>query len=299
MENAITVNLGGGIGNQMFQYAAGRSLADKLNCDLVLDTSYFASKNNLNGVSPVREYCLNHFQVRVAKKKELSVIYYKRDNWLRYKIQKIFGNQSYVYKEKTFPFYDDSLQHRPIGTYLIGEFQSHKYFFKNEKRIENDLVFTTPLAGANADLAAQIAETPNSISLHFRRGDYLVPPFSKALANCPMEYYQMAANHIAQKMRGGQITCFIFSNDVEFVRNNLNIGHKAIIVDANDEKTGHFDMHLQSLCHHNIIANSSMSWWGAWLNDNAEKIVVAPKRWHIKPKNAHCTDMYPNDWIRL
>ena len=117
-----------------------------------------------------------------------------------------------------------------------------------------------------------IAEAATPVALHVRRGDYIAA--------------------------GADPTCFVFSNDPAWVRDNLVVGFGTVIVDTNDETTGHFDLHLQSLCTHNVIANSTFSWWAAWLNPSPDKIVVAPKAWFIDPKLSN-PDLIPPGWTRL
>ena len=299
----VKVHAGGG--NQLFMYAAGRSLADKLNCDLVLDTSSFVPKTTQNEVlippCHPREYILHHFQVRFAEMVNLSTndhgIIDKNDSWFRHKIQKIFGYPKHVHAERKAPFYDASFESLGAGTYLAGYYQCDRYFRDNE-RIRDDMRFVTPLAGENALFSSQILETPNSVSVHVRRGDYLRPNVRRRMVNCDMEYYRRATGYIAERA-SGPITCFVFSNDPEFVHRNFKLDHKVVIVDVNDEKNGHFDMRLQSLCAHNVIANSTFSWWAAWLNANPNKIVCAPNKWYVSPRRGHCADIYPDGWVRI
>ena len=298
--SALHLRLSGGIGNQLFQYSAGRSLADKLNCDLKVDLSWFYSKRNLeSNISPKRSYCLNHFNNTrfILSSDYPNVIYEKERNYIRHKLQKMFGYPKHIYIEKTFPFYDSSINEVSKGMYLIGEFHSERYFKSNEKKIREDLKFTTPLNDANLELKSQILDVKNSVSIHIRRGDYLKPPFNKKLVTCTMEYYQNAANYISDKV-SSSLNFFIFSNDPEWVKKNLNLDYKFTIVDINKEDYGHFDLVLQSLCSHNIIANSTMSWWAAWLNSNPNKIVVTPNKWYNSKRKKN-SDIYQDNWIRL
>ena len=221
----------------------------------------------------------------------------KSDSWLRHKIQKIFGYPQHVHAERTAPFYDGSFESLGAGTYLNGNYQCDRYFKDNE-RIRDDLRFITPLAGENARFASQILETPNSVSVHVRRGDFLHPKVRKRMVTCDIEYYRRATGYIAERA-SGPITCFVFSDDPEFVHRDFRLGHETVVVDVNDEKNGHFDMHLQSLCAHNVIANSSFSWWAAWLNANPGKIVCAPNKWYVSSRRMHCTDMYSGGWVRI
>ncbi len=262
--SAVHLCLSGGIGNQLFQYSTGRSIADKINCDLKIDLSWFNSKRNLeSSISPKRYFSLIHFNnARFFSSSDYSEYdYEKNKNYIRYKIQKIFGYPKNIFVEKTHPFFDRSINKVSKGMYIIGEFQSEQYFKTNEKKLREDLIFTTPLNDANLEIQSQILEVKNSVSIHIRRGDYLKPPFNKKLATCTMEYYHNAANYISNIVSSSSsLHFFIFSNDPEWVKKNLNLDYKFTIVDINNEDFGHFDLVLQSLCSHNIIANSTMSW---------------------------------------
>ena len=182
----------------------------------------------------------------------------------------------------------------PTNTYLHGYWQSEKYFAEIAEQLRSDLRFTTPLDDANAKMAAQIASADTPVALHVRRGDYVA---SGSYAACSPAYYRAAADLLAETL-GSDLTCFVISNDPGWARENLNLGQETVFVDLNDEKTGHFDLHLMSLCAHNVIANSTFSWWGAWLNDNPDKQIIAPKQWFApgKPGNQ---DICPLNWTRL
>ena len=223
------------------------------------------------------------------------VVIERGENYLGYKIQKIFGSK-YICQDKKHPYYDAAVLQRPAGSFLQGYYQDFRYFSDNEA-IRDDLSFTLPLAGANADKASQIRQDCNSVSLHFRRTDYLNPQISNFIATCPMAYYQRATNHIASKT-GGPLKLYAFSDDVEWVRRNARFDWTTEFVDINDVLNAHYDLYLQSLCAHNIIANSTMSAMGAWLNHNPGKIVVCPKIWYHEKKrrNAHPC---PSEWIRI
>ena len=298
--SAVHLRLSGGIGNQLFQYSAARSIADKINCDLKIDLRWFYSKRNLESSNlPERSNSLIHFNnARFFSSSDYPNMIYEKDrNYIRHKIQKIFGYPKNIFVEKTFPFYDSSIKKVSKGMYLIGEFQSERYFKTNEKKLREDLKFTTPLNDANLEIKSQILELKNSVSIHIRRGDYLKPSINKRLATCTMEYYQNAANYISNNV-SSSLHFFIFSNDPEWVKKYVNLDYKFTIVDINDEDFGHFDLVLQSLCSHNIIANSTMSWWAAWLNSNPDKIVVTPNKWYNSKRRKN-PDIYQDHWVRL
>jgi len=281
----IYSRLFGRAGNQLFQYAAGRALADHLGCDLVLDTRYVDANWD-------RTDCFGHFEnARFLRNTALPPS--KMDGALRYGFWRALGRNPRLVRETSLGF-DPAFFDTPDNSYLHGYWQSEKYFAPISDAIRHDLAMTTPLDPANAAMAVRIAETPNSVSLHLRRGDYLA---AGNYAACTEHYYRSALAALADRL-GQPLTCFVFSNDPAWARDNLALGQDRVIVDLNDEKTGHFDMHLMSLCAHNIIANSSFSWWGAWLNANPDKLVAAPQHWFATPAQDN-PDICPDNWLRI
>lgn len=281
----IMSRLFGGAGNQLFQYVAARALADHLGTDLALDSRYVAG-------SADRGDCFSHFQdARFTRTDNLPPA--KSDGALRYALWRYFGRSPRFHREKSLGF-DPGFFDLPDQTYLHGYWQSEKYFQSIASQLRKDLRFTTPLDRANADMAVRIAKAPCPLALHVRRGDYLA---SGAYRACTPEYYRTAARHVAEET-GNSPTCFVFSNDPAWARENLALGFDTVIVDHNDKTTGHFDLHLQTLCAHNVIANSTFSWWAAWLNDSPGKCVVAPKEW-FAPDHRQNPDICPPSWHRL
>ncbi len=279
----ITVRLFGGAGNQLFQYAAGRALADRLNCPLALDARYVAGSRD-------RADCFGHF-AGARFTRDIALPPAKTDGALRYSLWRMFGRSPRFYRERGLG-YDPAVLNLPAGTYLHGYWQSPRYF-GDQAAFRRDLAFTTPFDAANTAMAAQITAAPGATALHVRRGDYTA---SGSYAACPPEYYRRAAAEIAQRT-GKPLTCFVFSNDPDWARANLDLGHETVIVDLNDESTGHFDMALMAGCTHHVIANSTFSWWGAWLAAPGG-ITAAPKDWFAKPK-LHNPDICPPEWLRL
>lgn len=285
MADRIISRLFGGAGNQLFQYAAGRALADHLGCDLVLDGRYVAG-------SADRGDCFDHFaKARFTRSPDLPPA--KSDGALRYGLWRKFGRNPRFHRERGLGFDPAFFDLRP-NTYLHGYWQSEKYFAPILDALRQDLTFTTALNAGNAGMAAQIAAAPTPVAFHVRRGDYIA---SGSYAACSPAYYRAAADLLAEKL-GTPLTCFVISNDPAWARDNLDLGQDSIFVDLNDEKTGHFDLHLMSLCAHNVIANSTFSWWAAWLNSNPGKLVVAPKDWFAKDALSN-PDICPGNWLRL
>lgn len=279
----IYARLFGGLGNQLFQYAAGRALADHLGCDLALDRRALEG-----GQSDV----LGHFaHARHVTPDSLPPA--KSDGLLRYALWRALGRNPRFHREKTLGFVPGFFDLHP-GTYLHGYWQSERYFADIADRLHADLTFTSPLDPVNAAMATRIDAAPCAVSLHVRRGNYLA---SSSYAPCPPEYYR----HAIAKIRAAQtapLTCFIFSNDPGWARDTLDLGVEQVVVDINDAARGAFDLHLMSRCAHHLIANSTFSWWGAWLNPDPAKQVIAPKNWFGTPRLSN-PDLVPEDWLRL
>jgi hypothetical protein len=207
---------------------------------------------------------------------------------------KVFRRENFVV-EPHFHYWP-AINHVPQDCYLAGYWQSEKYFQTHASLVRADLTFKPPLTDRNAELAEQIARV-NAVSLHIRRGDYAGN--HRMLSKhgvCPLSYYQEAIQYIAGRVSAPYY--FVFSDDMDWVRANLNISHPFCCVAHNRDRESYNDMRLMSLCRHNIIANSSFSWWGAWLNPSTTKIVIAPKRW-FNAYPADTGDLFPEGWVTL
>ncbi|MEM6588523.1 MAG: alpha-1,2-fucosyltransferase [Pseudomonadota bacterium] len=282
----IVTRLFGGAGNQLFQYAAGRALADHLGTDLAVDKRYLA----LGGET--RADCFLHYQdARFVDNVALPPA--KMDGVVKYATWRALGRNPRFHREEALGFNADFFD-LSDGAYLHGYWQSERYFEKIAAQLREDLQMTTPLDEPNSQMAERIAEADLAVSAHVRRGDYVG---DGSYAICAPEYYREGVARIAEEM-GKAATVFVFSNDPDWASENLKLGAETVVVDINDETKGHFDLHLQTLCDHNIIANSTFSWWGAWLNPNPDKRIIAPKDWFGSGKPAN-PDICPTDWIRL
>lgn len=272
----IVVQLIGGLGNQLFQYAAAKALALQTKQKLSLDTSQFENYK-------LHNYALNHFNV-------ISKTYKKPNRYLR-KI-KSFYQKSILYKEVDFGYNSQLSSLEADVIFLEGYFQSEKYFLKYEKEIRTDFKIITPLKKITADAIENI-QAVNSVSIHVRRGDYL----NNFLHNTSKEeYYKRAVEIIENKIDSPVF--FVFSDDMEWVKSNFITKQKTVFIDFNDASTNFEDIKLMSSCKHNIIANSSFSWWGAWLNENPDKIVIAPELW-FNDNSINTKDIIPTNWVKI
>ncbi|MDO5522637.1 MAG: alpha-1,2-fucosyltransferase [Bacteroidia bacterium] len=283
----IIVRLKGGLGNQMFQYAAAKQLAEKLNTSLKLDISFL--QNNAAD-STNREFELDKFSIpiEIASAEEVKKVREKKTkNFIR----------PTVIREKYFGFVKPFLK-AGNDYYMNGYWQSDKYFADVEAIIRSEFKFIEPLSDEYyIGMQGKIVSS-NSVSLHFRRGDYVSnSKTNKYHGVCSLAYYQNAVKTISDKISNPHL--FVFSDDIDWVKSNFHTGLPTVFVEKKNENL-HTDFRLMSMCRHNIIANSSYSWWAAWLNPNKEKIVIAPRRWYRnKRKQLKAADRVPNSWIRI
>lgn len=272
----IVVKLIGGLGNQMFQYATAKALAIEKGQKLVVDATAFETYT-------LHQLGLHHFKMRLQT--------YKKPNRFVIKWDRLF-KKTIQYHEQQFN-YDSSLQEiKSDVLFLNGYFQSERYFKKHEKAIRFDFEITTPLKPQTL-ATLELMGKCNAVALHIRRGDYL----QHEIHNTNKEvYYKEAMHYIENKV--DNVVYFIFSDDMEWVKENFKTNTKIHYIDFNDAASNFEDLKLMASCQHNIIANSSFSWWGAWLNNNPNKIVIAPQKW-FNDTTRNYEDVIPNDWIKL
>ncbi|MCG2735991.1 MAG: alpha-1,2-fucosyltransferase [Candidatus Methanoperedenaceae archaeon] len=290
----IIVKLIGGMGNQMFQYAAGRRLAMKHNTRLKLDLTSLLDRTPYDNFI-YRNYELDVFNIQgnFASPSEINKFYPLKKN-IFYRIRKKLKHINLV-QEPHFHFYDKTLS-APNNTYMEGYWQSEKYFKDIENIIRDEYKIKHRMVGLNEQMAKEI-KTCDSVSIHIRRGDYV----SNLVTNekhgvCPVEYYQKAVKKIESRLEKPQF--YIFSDDPKWAIENLNLEYPTKFITHNSADKNYEDLRLMSLCKHNIIANSSFSWWGGWLNTNSEKIVIVPKKWFNDP-SINTDDLIPERWIRI
>lgn len=291
----IVTNLIGGLGNQMFQYAVGRSLSLARGVPLLLDVADFAGYKLHQGFELQRLFAC---QAGIADEATVR----RMLGWQALPLsRRILGRSTMAalrreafVVEPHFHYWPE-IERLSSEAYLSGYWQSEKYFSDVAETIRRDFSFVLPMSRQNEELAERIAGTC-AVSLHVRRGDYVNNP--KAAANhgvCSLDYYQAAIRHIADRI--GQPTFFVFSDDPDWVKVNLRMDHPCCYIDHNRGAESYNDMRLMSLCQHHIIANSSFSWWGAWLDSAAEGITIAPQKWFANTNDV--SDLIPAKWITL
>lgn len=286
----------GGLGNQMFQYAAGRALSIKFDASHLLDVGDFAGYRLHQGFELARVFTC---PVTLAEPEDVRAVLGWQSSRLARRILarpelRYFRKHNFIV-EPHFHYWPD-INDVQLPHYLTGYWQSEHYFIDVAQIIRADFTFRQPLSGRNLELAKEI-ETVNAVSLHVRRGDYVSDPKTMATNGiCSPSYFEAAICHISAYVDAPHF--YVFSDDMEWVRANLNIDeYPCCYVDHNSGMDSYNDMRLMSLCRHHIIANSSFSWWGAWLNPRDDKIVIAPQRWFANGTNTK--DLLPLDWVAL
>ena len=291
----IIANIIGGLGNQMFQYATARALSKKLDQPLLLDTSDFDGYQLHNGFELDQIFDIAPKLASVSDLRNL--LGWQASPIIRKAISKkkfLFLRKRELIVEPYFQFWDE-LENIPQDAYLLGYWQSEKYFKLIETTIRSDFSFKQKMSSKNQEIADEILKS-NAVSIHIRRGDYLLnPAANKVHGLCSLEYYNKAIQYIVERVKNPSF--FVFSDDIDWAKTNLNISYPSVYVSHNQGAESFNDMRLMSLCNHNIIANSSFSWWGAWLNKNPKKFVVAPKRWFNA--NLDVSDLLPSEWSRI
>ncbi len=293
----IIVKLIGGLGNQMFQYAYAKNVAIKNGLEVKLDTLAYTKKDYLALQDDTkRNFILDKFATTLplateSEVRTLNPLWRKVVRKVSNKIRRI---NNYQYRSKETKPRD--------GSYLSGFWQNENYFIENAEAIRGDLRLKHPFAPAAALVYEQIGTRNNSVSLHIRRGDYVTnAAASKFFGSLSTEYYKQALEYVAQKI-GTDFTVFIFSDDIEWVRQTSSqfVPQSADTVYVSDRNriTDHEELALMSACKHHVIANSSFSWWGAWLNPSQNKIVVAPKQWLTDP-SIDTSEVTPKSWVRI
>jgi hypothetical protein len=291
----IIARLKGGLGNQLFQYALGRTLAKRRLTSLKLDPTLISA-------DPNRRYSLEAWNVRAAfvtaSDRRLFRLYWA----LR---RRVFRHPPYfrsrLINEQVFT-YDANILRAPRMCELDGYWQCEKYFADIEPLIRREFTLRWEPSAESHHVARSIRAS-NSVFLHIRRGDAVHDPRGAAFHGTPApEYYERAAGYIAARVADPHF--FVFSDEPQWVKQNLNLPYRLTVIDhnppSNASVTGreHEDLWLMSLCRHAILANSSFSWWGAWLNPERERIAIAPKQW-VRSAPHDTRDLIPERWLKM
>jgi hypothetical protein len=291
-DTVIAATLVGGLGNQLFQYAAGRSLALRHKAELVLDLSLLLDRQE--ELATARRFELGCFDVRartVDGVRSWEPLPSASGLRLRTALRVRRARADFtVLRQRGFAF-QLAFFDAPDDTLLVGFWQSERYFASCGKELRTELALPEPHPRA-AELLERVSH-PSSVSVHVRRGDYAHDPSTRRLHGLLSDdYYRNALDVV-----GRDLDVFVFSDDPAYCRHELDLGRPFTVVDLAGEPA-YEELRIMSACRHHIIANSSFSWWGAWLDPRPDAVVVAPSRWVADP-SVDAEHVVPERWIRI
>lgn len=272
MTDTKIIKLCGGLGNQMFQYALGVSLAHRGN-RVLYDTSWYGNKKDKRVA--VRALELKHFKLDLPVASASEIRRVSNIYWGRLKMPKFIRplfSHIFVEKQKDNYIKNADFEKMQGDSLFAGIFAHQGYFDSYRDDILKAFSLKISLSPANQKMLKKI-KSCEAVSIHIRRGDYVKLGWVQ-----DMSYYEKAIKQIKEKVKNPHF--FIFSDDLAWVRENLKLTEAHTFVDINDGNTGYFDLELMKNCKHNIIANSTFSWWASYLNENPDKIVITPKGKH-------------------
>ncbi len=283
----ITVRLEGGLGNQLFQYALGRTLALKHKTKLLLDLGFYQGNTD-------RSFQLDSFAIHASI---ASVSELKKSLSVTSKVLDIFKPRfmKRIVREAGAFVFDPNILSLSDEKYLIGHWQNEHYFKEIEDTLRKELTLSTR-PGETTNRWLERIRSKRSASLHVRRSDYLTnEKFHATYQTLSPSYYAQAMKHIAGHTP--DTIFFVFSDDINWAKENITSSYPLEFVSSKDTSAAE-DLTLMSLCQNNIIANSSFSWWAAWLNRNTNKIVIAPKQW-LKDSRYNTSEIVPRNWQKI
>ena len=298
----ITMQLQGRLGNQMFQYAMGRALALRRGTALTLDTNECGHsslgcfrlpliKAPLARIPEEVYLCRLH---RYRYRRLRPYLWLHRQWSLIMRATGVYGPGPMLFRERALSF-DPQMRDLPDGSYVAGYWQSERYFAEAADTIRSDFVLREPPSPDNRCWLDFIRAQDCAVSVHVRRDDYLL---SDLHGVCSPAYYREAARLVEQRT-GAKSVFFVFSDEPDWAREHLRLGHETYVLDHNDTKDRpHEDLRLMAACDHHVIANSSFSWWGAWLDSSPDKIVVGPEPW-LRSREHEPTGILPEGWLRV
>lgn len=302
VKKMINLILGGGLGNQMFQYAFARTISIETNEKITINTALIDKTNinfDLKDMNILEDISVESDIDKFQQFKKN--IYFKGHKFLKH----IYSSKT-LYKRNIkkgiYTNFHGSFKFYNIPKFLgeektiHGGFQSVKFFEKHQDIIKNELKLKNDPDESNKKMIEQISSC-NSVCVHIRRGDYLNPEFKDILGFCTEKYYQNAIEKMNTLVE--EPVYYVFSNnekELNFIKDNYNL--KGNIIYVNQKNSGQEDLRLMYSCKHFIIANSSLSWWGQFLGEYKNKVVIAPNKWD-KEKNIDDKDIYMSHWIKV
>lgn len=294
----IIIKISGGLGNQLFQYALAKSLEDIKKLKVKIDVSNFKI---VSGVTK-RNFCLDKFNITLQTAeaidfKNIGVPYplsKNKINKLMFKVQEFFRTKS---KKKVLIEHDLNYKKSIFNTidnrYICGSWTSPKYFYNVKNDLIKEIKPNFKMSNSLKETLIQIKRN-NSVSIHIRRGDYI--KYQHKFEILSLDYYKKAIEIIKNKIKDPLF--FIFSDDITYVKENFkNFFNKNIIYVSDNKFNDYEELWLMKSCKNNIIANSTFSWWAAWLNQNPNKIIIAPSKY--RSDNKSIDDLIPESWIKI
>lgn len=294
----IIIRMTGGLGNQMFQYALYlklRAMGKEVKMD---DFTEYEGRE----ARPLSLWAFGIEYDRASREELCRMTDGFMDPVSRIR-RKLFGRKSLEYMEKDCNFDPEILNRDPA--YLTGYFQSEKYFADIEEKVRRAFCFSERIwEGIPTQLLERIRsyeqqiKTTMAVSVHIRRGDYLQNEEAYG-GICTEQYYKTAVEYVRKRQQDASF--FVFTNDPDYAGEWIlkNFGQEKerfVLIEGTQEENGYLDLYLMSLCRHHILANSSFSWWGAYLNPSREKMVIVPHKWF---GNQECRDIYMENMIRI
>lgn len=289
----------GGHSNQLFQYAAGRQLAVKNNTELYLDLSWFDSIP-VTDTERVYELDVYPLKAKVIEINKVGIRTQDRLPTLQERIYRKLGIDKRIWiQSQAGNGFDKSVLAYPDNTMLVGWWQSEKFFPDIREELLATIEPTKKPNKINQSIIDEINDS-ESIWMHIRRGDYITNKHARDFhGSRDKNYYYDSLKVLSSKLPESSkknIKIFVCSNDLDWCKKELQLPYPVIYI---DNRLGSEDMRVAKHCKHDIIANSSFSWWGAWLNEYPNKIVIAPKKWFKNPIANKETDIVPESWIRV
>lgn len=274
--NSISVKIAGGLGNQLFQYATARSVALRTSAPLELDLSFYRSRRH-------RRFQLDAFPISVQRMSGRGTAGRLLEKWL---------HRGEVYQEPHYHF-DSTVLSLQAPVKLKGYFQTPRYFDEFADIIRAELKCPDPINPEVQRYGQRIASQA-SASLHVRRGDYVTDPNAKqTFASCSVDYYARALERFSP-----DVTVYVFSDDLDWCREHLPDSEQLCYPPDDLNPSDLDDFWLMTQARHHVIANSSFSWWAAWLATQEDAINIAPEKWFVDPSRCD-DDLIPDDWIRV
>ncbi len=289
MSDYVVMEIGGGLGNQMFQYAYVKALSKRNNISFKLNIFWYKNDS-------LRKYELDILNIKwqYAKDEDLPFYFYRKPSPIRWLVARLNINHHLEMSSYFNPLLFNPEYLNIKNWYISGVFLSEKYFVDQWDMIKDDFLFTKQISSQSKTVENVIKDL-NTCSIHLRRWDYLKYPHIYPVLE--HGYYDKAIKIIEQKLKNP--TFVVFSDDIDYSNKFFKDLKNKIVVDFNRWEDSRQDMYLMSKCKHNITAHSTFSRWWAYLNNNGYKIVISPKEWFVKWCNYFNNDIVPDSWIKI